>query len=431
MNTEAPDLAAARALCDYLAASPSPYHAVAEATARLDAAGFERLDEVAPWADATGGRYVVRGGALIAWHAPPGLAPHAGLRIVGAHTDSPNLRVKPRPDTGAVGWRQLGVDVYGGALVNSWLDRDLGLSGRVALANGDTRLVRVERPLLRVAQLAVHLDREVNDKGLVLDRQQHLAPIWGLGDPREGDFAAFLASELGVAADDVVAWDVMLHDLSPACLLGLDDELLVSARLDNLFSCWSALTALTATAGEDRTVVAAIALFDHEEIGSESTTGAAGPLLATVVERLVVARGGSRDDLLRALAASVVVSADMAHAVHPNYPERHEPSHRPLPNHGPVIKVNANQRYATDASTQAVFVRACEQAGVPWQVYSHRSNLACGSTIGPITAARLGMPVVDVGCAQLSMHSAREMAGSHDPALLVAALEAFLAPAQG
>jgi aspartyl aminopeptidase len=415
----------ARALCEYLAASPSPYHAVAEAVARLDAAGFKRLDELDPWDDVSGGRYVVRGGALVAWRAAPDAAASAGFRLVGAHTDSPNLRVKPRPDAGSHGWRQLGVDVYGGALVNSWLDRDLGLSGRVSLVDDEIRLLKIDQPLLRVAQLAIHLDRDVNDKGLVLDRQTHLTPIWGLGTSHEGDFRQLLAAELGVADGDIAAWDVMAHDLTPPALLGLDQELLASARLDNLFSSWCAITAL-AEVEATSDVVAAVALFDHEEIGSESTTGAAGPFLASMLERSVTARGGTREDLHRALAASVVASSDMAHAVHPNYPERHEPAHRPLPNGGPVIKVNVNQRYATDAASQATFVRACEAASVPWQLYSHRSNLPCGSTIGPITAARLGMPVVDVGCAQLSMHSARELAGSHDPALMVAALTAFL-----
>jgi aspartyl aminopeptidase len=416
------------ALCRYLEASPSPYHAVAEAAALLEGAGFKPLDELAAWDDVAGARFVIRGGALIAWRVPESLPAHAGLRVVGAHTDSPNLRVKPKPDTGGLGWRQVGVDVYGGALVNSWLDRDLGLSGRLSLADGGVRLVKVDRPLLRVCQLAIHLDRDVNDKGVVLDRQQHLAPVWGLGTPRQGDLAAFLAADAGVAPGDVTAWDVMLHDLTPPAVLGVDEELLASARLDNLFSSWCAVTALAAAEAPGR-VAPMVALFDHEEIGSESTTGAAGPFLQAMIERLVAARGGDRDDLHRALAASIVVSADMAHAVHPNYPDRHEPNHRPLPNGGPVIKVNANQRYATDAPSHAAFVRACEAAGVPWQVYSHRSNLACGSTIGPITAARLGMPVVDVGCAQLSMHSARELAGSHDPALLAAALGAFLAGA--
>ncbi len=423
------DLGLARDLCRYLAAAPSPYHAVEEAAARLEEAGFKRLDERDGWEDVIGGHVVTRGGALVAWWATEGLAPHSAFRIVGAHTDSPNLRIKPRPDTGSLGWRQLGVEVYGGALVNSWLDRDLGLSGRVSLADGTVRLVKLDRPLLRVAQLAIHLDRDVNDKGLVLDRQQHLAPIWGLGDVQEGGFARFLAHELGVAADDVVAWDVMAHDLAEATLLGADEEFIVSGRLDNLFSSFCALTALAGIAGGGLDVIPTVVLFDHEEIGSESSTGAGGPLLVDVVERVVVARGGARDDMHRAAARSWLVSADMAHAVHPNYPDRHEPAHRPHPNAGPVIKVNANQRYATDAPSHATFVRACRAAGVPWQLYAHRSNLACGSTIGPITAARLGLPVVDVGCAQLSMHSARELAGSDDVGLFIAALAAFLAAA--
>ena len=357
---------------------------------------------------------------------PADLAPSAGFRLVGAHTDSPNLRVKPRPDTGALGWRQLGVDVYGGALVNSWLDRDLGLSGRVSLADGSVRLVKVDRPLLRVAQLAIHLDRDVNDKGVVLDRQAHLAPVWGLGAFQEGDFAEFLAGELGVTVGDIIAWDVMLHDLTPPALLGVDDELLASARLDNLFSSWCAVDRLGRRPGPGRRRGAGHRPLRPRGDREREHDRRGRAFLATALERIVTGRGGTRDDLHRALAGSIVVSSDMAHAVHPNYPDRHEPAHRPLPNGGPVIKVNVNQRYATDASSQAAFVRACTAAGVPWQLYSHRSNLACGSTIGPITAARLGMPVVDVGCAQLSMHSARELAGSHDPALMVAALTAFL-----
>ena len=421
-----PDATAAATdeLLAYLAASPSPYHAVANAAARLERAGFKALDESDGWDDTAGGRYMVRGGALVAWRAPAGAPPHTPLRIVGAHTDSPNLRVKPRPDTGAVGWRQLAVEVYGGALVNSWLDRDLGLSGRVVRRDGTVSLVLVDRPLARVPQLAIHLDRDVNERGVVLDRQVHLTPVWGLGPSHEGAVVELVAAELSILPTDIVSFDLMLHDLTPPARLGLDDELIASARLDNLFSSWAGIEALaTGDAGEFVTLVC---LFDHEEVGSASTTGAAGPLLEVVIDRLVAARGGRGDDRHRALAASMCISADMAHAVHPNYAERHEPGHRPLPNSGPVLKVNANQRYATDAVGQAAFTRACERAGVPWQVFVSRNTMPCGSTIGPLTATRLGVPTVDVGCAQLSMHSARELAGARDPALLVAALRAFL-----
>jgi aspartyl aminopeptidase len=410
-------------LLAYLRSSPSPYHAVAEAATRLDDGGFQRLDERASWDAAPDRAYVVRGGALVAWQRAAGLPAHAPFRVVGAHTDSPNLRLKPRPDTGAVGWRQLAIEVYGGALVNSWLDRDLGLSGRLVLRDGSVRLVVVEEPLARVPQLAIHLDREVNDRGLVLDRQVHLAPVWGLGAPRPGELHELVAAAAGVAPADVVAGDLMLHDLTPPTRLGSERELLAGARLDNLVSCWAAIHALCSAAVADATAIAA--LFDHEEVGSESAAGAAGPLLEAVVERLVTQAGGGVDDRHRAIAGSMCISADMAHAVHPSYVERHEPGHRPLPNAGPVLKVNANQRYASDALTGAGFVAACEAAGVPHQVFVSRNNVPCGTTIGPLTATRMGIATVDVGCAQLSMHSARELCGADDPGMLAAALSAF------
>ncbi|MFM7536467.1 MAG: M18 family aminopeptidase [Acidimicrobiales bacterium] len=403
-----------------LAASPSPYHAVARAAALLDEAGFTGLDPAEGWPDVDRG-YVAQGGSLVAWHTPQMVLPPNGFAIVGAHTDSPNLRLKPNADTGAVGWKQLAVEVYGGVLVNSWLDRDLGVSGRLVLRGGEVRLVRVERALARIPQLAIHLDREVTDRGLLLDKQQHLTPIWGLGAPSAGEFAEFVAAEAGVTPGEVVAWELMLHDLTPPARLGRNGELVASARIDNLYSSFCAVRALAA-AGPGRRI-AVVALFDHEEVGSASTTGAAGPVLEGVLERLVP--GGGRAEVRRAYAASACVSADMAHGVHPNYAERHEPGHRPVPNGGPVVKVNANQRYATDAVTAGWFVECCERARVPHQVFVSRNNMPCGSTIGPITATRLGIPTVDVGGAMLSMHSARELAGARDVAFLTAAFGEF------
>jgi aspartyl aminopeptidase len=422
-----PPLDRTESLFAFLASSPSPYHAVANAAARLDRAGFRRLHEADAWDDDIGAGYLVRGGALVAWRRPVAAPPSTPFRVIGAHTDSPNLRLKPRPDAGSAGWRQLAVEVYGGALANSWLDRDLGLSGRLVRADGRVELVLIDRPLARVPQLAIHLDRDVNERGLLLDRQAHLTPIWGLGAAHDGALLSFVAGEVGVDPADIVAFDLMFHDLTPPARLGRDGELIAAGRLDNLFSCWAAIEAIVENAPRDD-IVALVCLFDHEEVGSGSTSGAAGPLLATVIDRLVAGRSACVEDRHRALAASVCVSADMAHAVHPNYVERHEPGHRPLPNAGPVLKVNANQRYATDATTHAVFVAACRHAGVPWQVFVSRNNMPCGSTIGPLTATRLGIATVDVGCAQLSMHSARELAGADDGAYLVAALGAFLGP---
>ncbi|MBZ4016508.1 M18 family aminopeptidase [Streptomyces purpurogeneiscleroticus] len=414
-------------LMSFLAASPSPYHAVANAAARLEKAGFRQVVETDAWDGEAGGKYVLRGGALIAWYVPEGATPATPFRIVGAHTDSPNLRVKPIPDTGARGWRQIAVEIYGGTLLNTWLDRDLGLSGRVTLRDGSHRLVNVDRPLLRVPQLAVHLDRSVNAEGLKLDKQRHMTPIWGLGEVQEGGLISFVEEEAGLAAGDVRGWDLMVHSVEPPAYLGRDQELVAGPRMDNLLSVHAGTAALAAASAQDGlSCIPVLAAFDHEENGSQSDTGADGPLLGTVLERSVFARGGSYEDRARAFAGTVCLSSDTGHAVHPNYTERHEPGHHPLPNGGPILKVNVNQRYATDGGGRAVFADACERAGVPWQNFVSNNSMPCGTTIGPITAARHGITTVDIGVAILSMHSARELCGAEDPHLLAAALTAFL-----
>lgn len=410
-------------LLDYLDASPSPWHAATSAIGRLSAAGATPLLATERWAELPDIGFVAVGASVVAFRRAADPSPTSPFRIIGAHTDSPCLRVKPRPDTGGNGWRQLAVEVYGGVLLNSWLDRDLGVAGRVVLRDGSTVDVAIDEAVCRVPQLAIHLDREVNERGLQLDKQQHLTPVWGSGNWREGDFRAWLADHIDIAADEVGWWELCLFDRTPAAVLGADASLLAAGRLDNQLSCWIATTALLAAAPADAHLV--IALLDHEEVGSESTTGAAGPMLEHVLERLCLAAGGDRASFLAALAASQCLSADNAHAVHPNYPERHEPGHRPIVNHGPALKVNSNQRYATSASTAARFQAACERAGVPWQVFVSRNSMPCGSTIGPITATRLGVDTVDVGVPQLSMHSARELCGVHDPAWFAAAATAW------
>ncbi len=414
----------------FIDASPSPYHAVAEASRRLTSAGFVGVAEAAAWSAPLGPGFVCRGGSLVAWGATDGIGDGTGgFRLVGAHTDSPNLRIKPRPESTSAGWQQLGVEIYGGVLLNSWLDRDLGLSGRVGVrtAGGhEVHLVRDDRALLRVPQLAIHLDRDVN-QGLRLNPQQHLTPIWGVGEPTPDGFAAYLADQLGVPGDDVVSWDVMAHDRTPPTLAGRHDELISSARIDNQLSCWAAVDALIAAVGAGGAgPTPVVVLFDHEEIGSVSASGADSDLLANVLERLVLGDGGDRQAWLRAVAGSRAVSCDGAHATHPNYPERHDADHPVVVNRGPVIKHNANVRYATDADTAAWFASVCQRVEVPVQHFVSRDDLPCGSTIGPITAARLGIRTVDVGAAQLAMHSVRELCGSADPALLTTALTAAL-----
>jgi aspartyl aminopeptidase len=420
-------------LLDFLGASPTPYHAVASAAQRLEAHGFTRVDDRANWQGlAWPGRfYAVQGETtLLAWVHPQKKSVQegvAGFRIVGAHTDSPNLRLKPRAAVRREGYEQVGVEVYGGALVNSWLDRDLGIAGRLVVAGG-SRLVRIHRPLFRVPQLAIHLDRDVNDKGLVLNKQQHLLPITALTGGDEIDVVSLCAREAGVPREQVVGSDLMLYDVVPPTIAGAKDEFVFSGRLDNLAMSHAATAALTAAAAdlEAGSAVGIIALFDHEEVGSESAAGAASAFLPRVLERIVLASGKGRDDYLRALAGSRCVSADMAHAVHPNYADRHDAQHRPALNGGPVLKVNAQQRYATSAATAALFTQICREVDVPLQHYAHRTDLPCGSTIGPIVSTRLGIPTVDVGNPMLSMHSIREMAGARDAAMMTRALARFL-----
>jgi aspartyl aminopeptidase len=425
------------ALCAYLDASPTPFHACQEAARLLAAAGYTEVADTERFPSAPGRYYLLRGGSLIAWNSTAGAAT---FRIVGAHTDSPNLRIKPQPDLARAGWQLLGVETYGGPLVNSWLDRDLGLAGRVTLRDGAgvrTALLHVTDPILRVSQLAIHLDREVNTEGLRLNHQQHLAPHWGIGSG-PADFRGWLAGQLDAEPADLLGWDLMTVELTPARRIGRDGDLIAAGRLDNLATSFAAVRALLAAdqAGAGSTGAATdsgpsrlIALFDHEEVGSVSERGAASTLLPTVLERIVLAAGGDREDFLRAMAGAVIASGDMAHAIHPNYPERHEPQHPIAINGGPVLKINNKLRYATDSVGAASFVLACEQAGVPMQQFVVRSDLPCGSTVGPVTASLTGATTVDFGAPMLSMHSAREVAGAQDQPMYSAALAAFLAPA--
>lgn len=415
--------ASAAGLCDFIDASPSPFHVCATVAARLTDAGYTELSEAKRWPDEPGRYFTVRAGSLVAWNSDGADGP---FRIVGAHTDSPNLRVKQHPDRVVAGWRVVALEPYGGAWLNSWLDRDLGISGRLSLRAGagiEHRLVRIDEPILRVPQLAIHLAED--RKSLTLDPQRHVNAVWGVG-PDVTSFVDFVAERAGVSSSGVLAADLMTHDLTPSSVIGADADLLSAPRLDNQASCYAGTEALLAAAPGDFLPV--LALFDHEEVGSSSDHGAQSDLLGTVLERIVLAAGGGREDFLRRLPDSLLVSADMAHATHPNYPERHEPGHLIEVNAGPVLKVHPNLRYATDGRTAAAFALACQQAGVALQRYEHRADLPCGSTIGPLASARTGIPTVDVGAAQLAMHSARELMGAHDVTAYSAAMRAFLSP---
>lgn len=417
--------ATATGLCAFIDASPSPFHVCATVAARLRDAGYSELAETDRWDDAAAGRYfTVRAGSLIAWNASGRLQP---FRIVGGHTDSPNLRVKQHPDLAVAGWQVVALQPYGGAWLNSWLDRDLGLSGRISLRGKDGRLehrlVRFDEPLLRVPQLAIHLAEDRNS--VTLSPQRHVNAVWGAGE-RPRSLQHWVARRAGVAGEDLLSADLMTHVLEPSRLIGADEDLVSAPRLDNQGTCYAGLEALLAADPTDHLPV--LALFDHEEVGSTSDHGAQSEFLLTTLERIVLAAGGDREDFLRSTTASMVASGDMAHATHPNYPERHEPGHLIYVNGGPVLKVQPNLRYATDGRTAAAFELACRQAGVALQRYEHRADLPCGSTIGPMTAARTGIPTVDVGAPQLAMHSARELMGAADVSAYSAALQAFLEP---
>lgn len=391
----------------------------------LDARGFVRLDERLVWPEKGGRYYIVRGGSLVAWADPDQAGP---FRVVGAHTDSPNLRVKQHPDLSVAGWQLVRLEPYGGAWLNSWLDRELGISGRLSVREGTglgERLVRIDDPILRVPQLAIHLSED--RRGVALDPQRHVNAIWGVGT-EPASFLGFVAESAGVDPADVLGWELMTHDLAPSRVIGAAGDLISAPRLDNQGTCYAGLQAFLAAVESPGAAVPVLAVFDHEEVGSQSDRGAQSELLPTVLERIVLARGGGRADFLAAVAGSVCASGDMAHATHPNYPERHEPAHGIEINGGPVLKVNQNLRYATDAVGAGAFALACVQAGVPLQRYVHRADLPCGSTIGPMTAARTGMPTVDIGAPQLAMHSARELMGASDISAYAAALAAFLAP---
>ncbi len=438
MSEPAPDRTAALELIDFIDASPSPWHAVASAEARLLKNGYTRLDEESRWQLAAGGRYyVVRGGAsLIAFVQGSRPIVEAGFRIVGAHTDSPGFRVKPKAALTGDGLARLAVEVYGGPILATFTDRDLSLAGRLVLrtAAGQTaRLLRFERPLLRLPNLAIHMNRDVNEQGLKLNKQTELPLILGqLGEgpgerPGERDDAQaqlrkLLADAAQADAADLLSWELAVYDVQKGCLWGANEEFIASRQLDNLASCYAALTALITT--EQPAATCVTALFDHEEVGSESAAGAGSSFITDILARISAHAKLDEEDRQRAMARSFFISADMAHAYNPNFPNAYEPGHKVRVNGGPVIKTNANQRYTTNAETAARFIGFCEKAGVPCQQYAHRSDLGCGSTIGPIVAAQLGVASVDVGSPMWAMHSARESAGVHDHAYMIAALVA-------
>lgn len=403
-------------LVKHIAASPTPYHAVATVKRRLHEVGFTELHEADIWTLKPGGKYYLcrRDASIIAFAYGQAPLEQSGLRIIGAHTDSPALKVKPRPEKHSQGYFQLGIEVYGGVLLNPWFDRDLSLAGRVAIktTNGiEHHLVDFERPIGNIPSLAIHLDRTAND-GRCVNPQEHMAVVLSQADKEQMTFAEILAQKLGandltVTADDILDFDMSFYDAQPPSVVGLDESFICSARLDNLLSCFVGLEAFVQKSGEQSAV---LALFDHEEVGSQSNTGARSNMLTSFLERLMP----SAEQRYRALDRSFFLSADNAHGIHPNYPNKHDEAHGPKLNHGPVIKYDANQSYATSTESASIIKLLAKQADVPIQAYVTRADSRCGSTIGPMSAASTGITTVDVGAPTFAMHSIREMAGTKD-----------------
>ena len=413
-------------LVAFLHKSPTPFHAVRNMQSRLEEAGYQQLSEKASWQLQPGGQYFItrNDASLAAWKMPKTKdLITSGFRMIGAHTDSPCLKVKPNPELHKHGYFQLGVEVYGGVLLGPWFDRDLSLAGRVSFQDEEGQLrqalIDFEKPIAVIPSLAIHLDREANN-GRAINAQTFLPPILGQASEKP-DFRALLKQQIereGAHVSQVLDYELSFYDTQPPGLVGFNDEFLTSARLDNLLSCFMGLEALLSS---DLVEGQLLICTDHEEVGSMSASGAQGPLLDHLIERLLP----DAENRARALAASMMISADNAHGIHPNFSDKHDANHGPLINQGPVIKLNANQRYATTDITSSMFRILAEQENVPVQEFVVRSDMACGSTIGPITSAEIGVKTLDIGVPQFAMHSIREMAGSQDVINTIKVLNRF------
>lgn len=419
-------------LLDYISNSPTPFHAVVAAKKRLLEAGFTELNERDEWSLIPGQKYYVtrRESSLIAFVYGQQPMIQTGVRILGAHTDSPCLKVKPEPDLNCKGYYQVGVEVYGGVLLAPWFDRDLSLAGRASVSNneGDLQhiLIDVKRPIAVIPSLAIHLDRQAN-KDRTINPQEQLPPIlWQEAieceEGEEGNFRKWLGSYLqGLGHDvkQVLDFDLSFYDVQAGAEVGVKGDFLACARLDNLLSCFVTLNSLIASSGD---VTSIVVLNDHEEVGSRSTVGAAGNFLSGVLDRLAP----NSQERQRIQANSMMMSVDNAHGIHPNFMSKHDSNHGPLLNAGPVLKFDANQSYASQSAMSALIRLLAEKVSVPLQSFVIRTDMRCGSTIGPITATLTGIETLDIGVPTFGMHSIRELAGAKDSEALACLLTAFL-----
>ena len=421
-------------LLAFIQASPTPFHAVEQMAAVLDENGFKRLLEADAWglgakAARNGKFYVTRNEAsIIAFTLGSDPVEH-GFRMVGAHTDSPCLKVKPNPEITKNGYFQLGVEVYGGVLLNPWFDRDLSLAGRVNYVTTEgavgSTLINFEQAIATIPSLAIHLDREANENHAI-NKQQHLPPVLMKlpeGNNNQPDFRDVLLRLLlqqrpELKPQAVVDYELSFYDVQPPAVIGLHQDFVASARLDNLLSCYTELMALLQADPKQNCL---LVCNDHEEVGSVSATGAQGNFLKSVLQRICP----MPEDFARSMNQSMLISVDNAHGIHPNYADKHDANHGPVLNQGPVIKMNVNQRYASNSETSAAFRYICEAADVPVQSFVVRTDMACGSTIGPVTASEIGVRALDVGVPTFGMHSIRELAGRWDAFYLYRALREY------
>lgn len=400
----------------FLKKSPTSFHAVKNITGLLKESGFEMLDETEAWNLQPLKKYMVtrNGSAIIAFMAGKDNPEISGIRLTGAHTDSPCLKLKPFPELKSSGYMLLDVEIYGGVLMNTWFDRDLSIAGRITglTAEGEARSCTVdfEEPVAFIPSLAIHLNRDVNTSKSVNPQKEMLPLVMQSMLKGEKGFMDYLleqAKRVNPCIVEILEHELFLYDVQPPSFSGLNKEFITGARIDNLLSCYAGSRALADSTTEFWSV---LVLNDNEEVGSASISGADGQFLKSVLERIC----GSGESLSRTMAKSLMISTDNAHGVHPNYPEKHDSNHRPLMNMGPAIKINANQRYATDSESSAFIKIIAKKHGIPVQTFTMRSDMACGSTIGPITASALGIKTVDIGVPTLGMHSIREMAGASD-----------------
>lgn len=423
-------------LLNFIDASPSPWHVVTTIEAILKKHNFSRLNENSRWQlQANRSYYVIRdGSSVILFYSGSKPLPRSGFRIVGAHTDSPGLRIKPQGGNRADRTVRLAVEIYGGPILATFSDRDLSIAGRICLRQSeaaygiDTRLVKFDKPLVRLPNLAIHMNRTVNEDGLKYNKQTQLPLLFSINDDEtsgQQQFLKFLSASLDIDPEQILSWDLNIFDTQKGSIFGPNEEFIANSQLDNLASCHAALTAFNTDTNRSDQNTTVCAFFDHEEIGSQSLKGADGAFLSDTLERIAIAFEVSAEGYKQALANSFLISADMAHAYQPNFPSAYEPDHKVYVNAGPVIKINSNQRYTSESVSEAMFIHLCEEADVPWQKYSHRCDIPCGSTIGPMTAARLGIRSVDVGNPMWAMHSARESAGVIDHTLMTKVLCRF------